>query len=662
MTTTMKRALFNKIYLLKDIISELHLTVRNNKIQQMKKQIYILACFLLFSGITLAQKNSLKKVNQLFEMKAYAEAAELYETKERTQEVLQNLGDSYYYNQAMQKAIKTYRELFVTYGDSLELETYFKYGQALKGVKNYKDADKYLSTYFQQSLNTNAFIEKLEKTTPHTFVLKQIENKNSKNDFGLSFYGENRVAFASDRNEENPSFAWNDLPYLDLYSATLTKAGKLEDILPFSKAINTESHESNATFSADGKTMYFNRTNSRRSKVDKARIAQIKIYKAEFVSETWTNVTALPFNIDDYSAEHPSLSKDGKTLYFASDIPGGFGGFDIYKVTVNEDGTYGVPENLGATVNTKHRDQFPFISDLGVLYFASNGHEGYGGLDVFRTNNVNGYFDKPVNLGGTINSNLDDFAYVVREKSDIGYVSSNRSGYDKLYGLKREENILTKYQVSGVVQDKNSKELLVGSLVTLFDDRNNVIQDTIVKDDATYLFEIEPNKKYKVRGTRKLYIPEDVEFSTDSEGKIQHDIFLSLESFADAEERVKENEKGDVQVELDKIYFDFDKSNIRQDAANTLAVLVNLMKKYPSMEVEVSAHTDARGRDEYNLSLSKRRAASTLEYLVSQGIQRNRLKSIGYGELQPLNECIKENICSDEDYDINRRCEFKILN
>jgi len=216
--------------------------------------------------------------------------------------------------------------------------------------------------------------------------------------------------------------------------------------------------------------------------------------------------------------------------------------------------------------------------------------------------------------------------------------------------------------VEGVVIDKNSKKILPGSLVTLFDNAGNVLQDSLVGIKADYLFKIEPNKKYKIRGTRKAYIPQDIEFSTDINGKIQHNIFLTLEAFADAEENVKQNEKGDVQVELDKIFFDFDKSKIRDDAAKTLTVLVDLMKKYPSMEVEVSAHTDARGNDQYNLDLSKRRAASTLEYLVSKGIERNRLKSIGYGEMQPLNQCTEESICKDEEYDINRRCEFTILN
>tara|TARA_R110001583_G_scaffold191770_1_gene357513 strand:- start:1779 stop:3662 length:1884 start_codon:yes stop_codon:yes gene_type:complete len=627
----------------------------------MKKQIYILASLLLVSGTTLAQKGSVKRADKLFEMRAYNQAAETYENQKRTQEVLQNLADSYYYNTSLQKAIKTYRELFVEYGDSIDIEYHFRFAQSLKGVKNYSEADKHLSRYYNKPINTSAFIETTKNITPHSFDLKQITSGNTSSDFGLSFY-DDKVVFASARNTESPLYSWNDLPYLDLYSATLSDDLVLKDITPFSEIINTDTHESSAVFTKDGKTMYFNRTNAEQKKLDKERIAHIKIYKAELVDGVWTNVTALPFTSDSYSTEHPALSKDEKTLYFASDMPGTLGSFDIYKVAINDDGTYGEPENLGETINTKHREQFPFISEFNVLYFSSIGHQGYGGLDVFRSNKVNDDFDKPVNLGSTINSNLDDFAYVVREKNNMGYVSSNRSGYDRLFGFAREINPLTIYQVEGIVQDLNSKALLGGSLVTLFDESDTVIQDTIVGDDARYIFKIEPNKKYKVRGTRKAYIPQDVEFSTDSKGKVQHNIYLSLESFADAEERVKENEKGNVQVELDKIFFDFDKSNIRKDAAATLNVLVDLMKKYPSMEVEVAAHTDARGADQYNLELSKRRAASTLEYLVSQGIERNRLKSIGYGEMQPLNDCVKEGICDDEQYDINRRCEFTILN
>lgn len=626
----------------------------------MKNQRYILASLLLISGMAIAQRGNIKKANKLFQKRAYNQAAEMYETKVRTQEVLQNLADSYYYNTNLQKAVKTYRELFVAYGDSIDIDYHFRFAQALKGVKDYKEADKHLSRYYNKRINTNAFIEALEKTTPHIFNLQQIQSENSSSDFGLSFYGD-KVVFASTRSSNNPSYSWNDLPYLNLYSATLNN-NELVNIKPFSEVINTSSHESNAVFTRDGKTMYFNRTNPNRNKIGEEQIAHIKIYKAELIDSVWTNVTPLPFTSDTYSTEHPTLSKDEKTLYFASDMPGTFGSFDIYRVTINDDGTYGTPENLGARINTKHREQFPFISEFNVLYFSSIGHQGYGGLDVFRSNIVNETFHAPVNLGSSINSHLDDFAYVINERSNTGYVSSNRSGYDKLYGFAREENMLTKYIVEGIVRDKKSGDLLPNALVTLFDESGTVINDTIVNNDAYYIFKTAPNKKYKIQGTRDTYIPHEIEFSTGANGKVEHILYLSLLSFKDIEERIEENEKGDYHVKLDKIYFDFNDSVIGDEAGEILSVLVDLMKKYPIMKIEVSAHTDVRGSDEYNLILSKRRAASTLEYLVSQGIERHRLESVGYGETKPLNECIEEGICTDEEYNVNRRCEFKILN
>ncbi|MFY0712440.1 OmpA family protein [Seonamhaeicola sp. NFXS20] len=626
----------------------------------MKKHTYILASLLLVSGIALAQKENIKRANKLFKMKAYTQAAKTYETKERTQEVLQNLADSYYYNTSLQKAIETYRELFVKYGDSIDIEYHFRFAQALKGVKNYKEADEHLSKYYNKPVNTLEFIEANNKITPHNFKLKEIVNEGSSSDFGLSFYGENKVVFASTRNTENPSYAWNELPYLDLYTATLTNSNTLINVQPFPEAINTSLHESNAVFTKDGKTMYFNRTNSTRKKTDEARIAHIKIYKAELINGEWTNVTALPFTSNSYSTEHPALSKDEKTLYFASDMPGTFGSFDIYKVAINDDGTYGEPENLGETINTKHREQFPFISEFNVLYFSSIGHQGYGGLDVFRSNMVNGGFDKPVNLGNIINSNLDDFAYVIKEKDNVGYVSSNRTGYDRIFSFSREENPLTKYLVEGVVQDKNSKKLLPGALVEIINQSNKTIKDTVVGENGYYVFKLEPNKLYKIRGTRQAYIEQELEFLTGNYGK-SHNIDINLESLVSVEERIHQNEKGELHVQLDKIYFNYNTSEITNEAAKTLDVLVDLMKKYPSMKVEIAAHTDARGSEQYNLNLSKQRAALVLEYLVNQGINKNRLKSVGYGETRPLNKCIKEGICDDEEYDINRRCEFTIL-
>ncbi|TCK67581.1 WD40 repeat protein [Winogradskyella wandonensis] len=628
--------------------------------QNMKQYILLLGSFIFACNVCVAQKERLNRADKYFELKAYAKAAELYEKKEPSQQVLQNLGDSYYYNSNMQKAVKTYRELILDYTDSLDIEYYFKYAQSLKGVKNYKLADEYLTKYYNKIVNTKEFIERNRKSTPHVFKTKTIDNVSTYSDFGLTFFGKDKVAFASTRNENNPAFVWNDLPYLDIYSATL-KDGKLENIIPFSDVINTSSHESNPVFSKDGKTMYFNRTDDTKTKTEEGRVAQVKLYKAELINNEWSNVMVLPFSSDEYSTEHPSLSKDGKILYFSSDMPGSIGSFDIYKVAINDDGTYGEPQNLGRTVNTKHREQFPYISDNDVLYYSSNGLIGFGGLDIFRTQFVDNVYTLPTNLGSTVNSNLDDFSFVINEADDMGYFSSNRSGTDKMYSYTREENILTKYMVEGVIRDKNSKAPLAGAKVVLLDDKGNVLQEKTTTKDASYLFKLDPDINYVVKGTSDAYIPQEIKFTTGKDGEIYHNINLELESFSDAEERVKQDETGRVMVQIDKIFFNFNSYKIQPEAAQKLDVLVNLMKKYPSMEVEVSAHTDARGSDDYNLSLSEKRAASTLEYLVSQGIQKSRLTSIGYGETKPLNKCVREGICKDEEYDINRRCEFKVL-
>ncbi len=616
---------------------------------------------MLFVATSLnAQNLNLKKTNRLFKNQAYKEAIENYENLKQSENVLKNLGDSYYYTGDMAKAAFTYSKIEDNYGAIEDYNRIYRYAQALLALEDYGKADGYLLYYHGKDWNTSEYLKELAKKTPHNFKVATVNNQGTNSDFGMTFMNNNKVVFASSRNLDRPVYAWNGLPYLDLYTATLDQYGTLGSIQPLT-GLNTNLHESNAVFTNNGTVMYFNRNNENRVKIDDQRVSNMKIYKAELIESKWSNVQALPFNNEMYSIQHPAVSNDGSTLYFSSDMPGGYGEFDLYKVSINEDGTYGEPVNLGEEINTPHLDQFPYISEINTLYYATNGKQGVGGLDIHRSNLVDGIYDRPVNLGTTINSSRDDFAFIINEKLNKGYFSSNRSGIDKLYQTVREENILTKYAINGVVQDSISGRLLPGSLVSLLDEHEILIDDMIVGKDAKYSFKLDPNKKYTIRGTRKLYIPQDVQFSTDKNGSISHDIYLTLLSYQDAEVTIKPDRKGDVQVELDQIFFDFDKAIIKPSAARTLNNLVEIMKKYPAMYIEVSSHTDVRGPSEYNLELSKKRAVSTLEYLVSRGIERRRLRSIGYGEMQPLNNCVSEGICSEEDYRINRRCEFKIV-
>ncbi|NQY04729.1 MAG: OmpA family protein [Flavobacteriaceae bacterium] len=637
----------------------------------MKK--YIISTFLivLCTSTGLAQRWELNKANRLFEKRAYLEAAEIYERSDKDVNTLRNLGDCYYLNTKMDEAVKWYGTLVKNYESQIDYQYFFRYSQALKGVKRYEEADQWMEKYEDAIANdaslqnTLEYMAKVDADVPYIYTPVNSETNSEYSDFGTSFFGDDKVIYASANKTGNTSskiYKWNDQPYLDLYVAKIDSEGNIVDPKPL-EDLNSPTHDALAVISKDGNTMYFSRTNEKKVKVNEEKVANIKIFKAELIDNKWTNIESLPFNSDEYSCGHPALSHDGKKMYFTSDMPGSIGSLDIFEVDINEDGTFGTPKNLGPNINTTKRDEFPYMSDYNILYFASNGHLGLGNLDIFYSALEESKFGKPKNLGSSVNSSLDDFSFIINEETDKGFFSSNREGAkdDDIFQFRRKEYIKPVYLVEGVVTDKNTGEVLPNSLVTLLDENNNVIADTIVKADGKYIFHLDPNQKYKVRGTRKLYIPDEQNFSTDSEGRIQHNIELELELYSDAEGNIV-TENGDTVIKLEKIYFDFDKWDIKPAAAKILDGLVEVMKKYPNMIIEISAHTDCRGGLDYNLDLSHKRAKSTLDYVVSQGIDVSRLKSIGYGEMQPLNKCVREGICTEAEYDVNRRCEFKLLN
>ncbi|RZJ35515.1 MAG: hypothetical protein EOO51_05080 [Flavobacterium sp.] len=623
----------------------------------MKKFLYII--LIVFSALHVqGQKITVKQADKLFAKKMYVKAAEMYEQLGQSRKVLQNLGDSYYNNFQMKDAAKAYGQLFFSFKDSLTPEYYFKYAHALMGTGDYEKADPIMSEYVKYKVDSPKFIANLKRNLPYEYIVQPMAKNTTNGDFGISFYGD-KVAFASLRNASKKSYGWNEKPYLDLFSASVNDKGLLTNIQPFPETINTKTHESSPTFSKDGKIMYFNRTNSKRVEVNGEKVANIQIYKAEFIDGQWKNITKVPFSNDNYSTEHPVLTRDGKRLYFSSDMPGSIGSFDIYYVDINDDGTFGAPQNMGATINTIHREQFPYISDDGtVLYFASDGHQGFGGLDIFSSKAYDGVFAKPVNLGETLNSGMDDFAYILDENKNTGYFASNRKGGDNLYSFTRIDNEES-YFVEGEVRDKNTKDLLPGTTVTLYDEHGKLIAQVLAGSLAEYGFITEPNTKYRIEAARDFYIPHSEEFVTNDEGKLHYTIELFMECYDDAEEIITKRQDGKVQIVLENIYFDLNKWDIKPEAARILNGLLEILTKYPKMEIELGAHTDSRASTTYNLLLSNKRAASTLEYLVKNGIDRKRLRSRGYGESTPLVKC--GNNCTEQEHSINRRCEFIIL-
>lgn len=621
-------------------------------------KLYILLAALITGYLCSAQS---KKADGLYENRAYVEAAELYAELPKTAVNLEKLGDCYYYNSEFDKAYLAYKQVYDLKKDSeLSTDFYFKFFDVLKGTRKYDEADEISSLHLDNPINTDGFKSLLKRIIPYEYKIKSLTDDLGGSNFGVGIYGE-QIVFASSKNLKNPNYDWNNEPYLDLYKGTVTFGNEitLDSIEPFNKKINTtKQHESNAVFTKDGKTMYFSRNLKNRIDLDFTKIAVVSIFKADFKDDKWTNVAPLSFTSDTYSTMHPALNADETRLYFSSDMPNTLGSYDIFYVDILGDNSFGEPVNLGPNINTARREQFPFVSKDSTLYYASNGKNGFGGLDLFSSSfKKNKYLDA-LNLGESINTEMDDFGLVVVDSLNTGYLSSNRSGSDNIYTFERisTERI---YTIEGVVTDKVTGKILPNTTVTLFDEDGNVVDEQIVDENGRYQLNTKPNQNYSVEGFQPKYIPQIEFFDTNDKGNIEFNIELEIESYKDAEEIVTDDAEGNTFIELENIYFDFAKWDIRPQAANTLDVLVALLVKYPRMEIQLGAHTDSRSTFEFNMDLSEKRARATLEYLVENGISRERLTSKGYGETKPLVPCGDN--CTETEFSINRRCEFLIL-
>ncbi|WP_417876654.1 OmpA family protein [Winogradskyella sediminis] len=623
-------------------------------------QLYISLTALVIGFLGFSQSAS--KANILYENRAYVEAAEIFVSLPKTADNLEKLGDCYYYNSEFENAYKAYKQVYdLKISTELSKDFYFKYFQVLKGTKNYEKADEISTNHLKDTINTTELKALLKKIVPYKYELKNLTENVGGSSFGVGLYND-KIIFASTKNIENPNYKWNGKPYLDLYQGVVSTKDDnitLDSIQPLNDEINAiKQHESNAVFTKDGKTMYFSRNLKKRIDLDSTKIAVVSIFRAELIDNEWTNVEPVSFSSETYSTMHPALNSDETRLYFSSDMPNSLGSFDIFYVDVYADNSFGTPINLGEKVNTIRREQFPFIAKDSTLYFSSNGKHGFGGLDIFASGVKNNTFLEALNLGETINSEKDDFAFVVIDSINTGYISSNRSGLDNIYTFKRIENERT-YYIEGLVTDKVTGEILPNTTVTLFDKDGNVIAEQLVGEDGRYRLPTQPSQEYSVEGFQPKYIPQVEFFDTNDKGNIEFNIELEIESYKDAEDIVTDDDKGNTFIELENIYFDFAKWDIKPQAARTLDVLVALLTKYPRMEIQLGAHTDSRASYEFNMDLSEKRAAATLEYLVENGISRARLTSKGFGETQPIVPCGDN--CTETEYSINRRCEFLIL-
>lgn len=643
----------------------------------MKVKILIYTAFLSSVSFgVMAQKAILSRAEKQYDQYAYIDAIAIYEKVAengyKDEKMFQRLGNAYYFNAELTKAVKWYDALFAL-NDQQEPEYYYRYAQSLKSNGNYAKSDKMLELFNEKVKtdtrgilfeNNKNYLEQIQANSGRFEILDAgINSKQS--DYGSTVFN-NKLVFASARDTGSvakKTFKWTNKSFTNLYTADLNADGNLQNPILLEKKINSKFNESTPVFTKDGKTMYFTRNNFLRGKKgkDDKRITLLKLYKADFVDDTWTNVVELPFNSNQFSVAHPALSIDEKKLYFASDMPGTLGQSDLYSVTINADGTFGKPENLGSQINTEGRETFPFISGDNELYFASDGRPGLGGLDIFVAKIMEDTsFDRVQNIGEPINTKFDDFAFIIDNKTRKGFFSSNKEGgigNDDIYKFTETKKLDCEKKLSGTIVDADTNQPVSDAKIILLDDNFQQITEITSGAYGTYTFDVKCSKTYHIRVAKQDYETNENSITINpSDDKSKLDVKL--------EKQIKQIGVGtDLAKTFDIpiIYFDLDKSFIRREAAFDLEKVLAVMKKYPNMKIDVRSHTDSRQTQKYNITLSNKRAKATIRWFIQNGISASRITGKGYGESQLVNKCSDNVPCTEEDHQVNRRSEFVIV-
>ncbi|MUH35917.1 flagellar motor protein MotB [Zobellia amurskyensis] len=644
----------------------------------MKKTRYIFCSLALMAMVSQAQGKKIKKADTKFTNYSYASAIQSYEDLVEDgyteEEIFKNLGNANYLNANYQEASNWYGQLFQLGITDIDPEYMYRYAQTLKSLEKYTASDVWMNKFKtarsndQRALafgNNEDYLEQIEERSGR-YELKNLALNSKVSDFAPSFYGKDLV-FSTARDSGRISkniHRWNNGAFLNLYRAKGDDQGNFTSLEKLDRKLNRKTHESSTAFTKDGQTMYFTRNNSDNGKFsrDEEGISRLKIYRADLIDEELGNIVELPFNGDSYSVAHPTLNNDETKLYFASDMPGTAGESDIFSVEINKDGTFGAPQNLGPQINTEARETFPFVTGSDILYFSSDGHPGLGGLDVFATDLKNDS-GKVINVGRPLNGEEDDFSYIVNEETKKGYFASNREGglgNDDIYGFLEKEplDFTCHTNITGVVKDKKTGDLLANASIKVYDTQKNLVASS--ETDANGAFAMEGNCEdgnYRVVATKTDYDEGDKIFATvnakDATG-IEVVLAQSDKSAPVGTDLAK-------YLNIEPIYFDFDKHFIREDARISIDKVLAYLREYPNVKVQVRSHTDSRANDGYNMQLSTSRAKSTAAYLVEQGIPEGRISFEGFGETQLTNDCSNGVPCTKEQHQMNRRSEFIVV-
>lgn len=649
----------------------------------------LLLILFCFSSCLITKQT--KTGETLFAEKQYALAADLLQSefnKESEPSIKAKkaflIAECYRFNSETEAAEKWYKTAFALNDDP---RSQYLYGQMQKSNEKYTEAAATFTEYLKESPFDDQARSEVEacnlaqqwKTTESGTTITNVEALNSPAyDYAPVFFGKNGLVFTSDRSDAagNNIYGWTGEKFSDLFTSSKDEKGNFGAPVPFSEVLNSAYNEGAACFSKDFSECYFTRCGSNQTMND-----YCKVFYSFRTDDTWSDPQAVPIFNDSTNVSQPFLSADGNELYIAADVDGGYGGKDIYVLTKTSEG-WSNPLNLGPNVNTTGEETFPYLAEDGRLYFASNGQMGMGGLDIFVASRIKNQWGNVQNLKSPINSGADDLAIIfdkVNPKDQYkiksqGFFVSNRpqgKGHDDIYYFTEEK--VKVYMVTGDVVEKIfEKENNPNSLITGFaplvaidvtintlDEKGNVVPKTqqVIKTDknGAFRFKAEAEKTYKMSASKTDYFSKSETASTIGFTVIDKDTVTATARII--LDKIYKN----VQVNLSNIYYDYNKADIREDAAKVLDTLITLLNENPGVQVEFGSHTDSRGKDAYNLRLSQARAQSVVDYLVLKGIDPLRLTAKGYGETQPVNECVNGVKCTEEQFQENRRTTFKVL-
>lgn len=624
-------------------------------------------------GVTDVKSTKELKGDKYYFVYSFDKAIDAYANeKELTAEGQRKLAKSYSTMNQYIQSEETYSKLINTSAGVLP-EDYYNYAMVLKMDGNYEEANKQLDKFAELKpvdLRAKDYIANKEGLynlvkDNGNFKIAHLDLNTDAQDFGTSYY-KDKIVFASTRTtklmpKESNS---NGKPFLNMYVAEVDN-NQLKTPENFDKTLNGKMNDGPASFNQESTFMAFTENNYDLKR--KELVVKLEIYFRTYTDNKWSNPEPFILNNKEYSVGHPSLSLDGNSMYFVSDMPGGFGGTDIYKITKDEKGTWGKPENLGTKINTESDELFPFFEEnKGVLFFSSNGRFGLGGLDIFMCAVNDNKIGAVVNAGAPLNTQYDDFAVIVDKNSNKGYFSSNRiggNGDDDIYSVDILMLNIGK-KIIGLAKDKNGTPI-PKTFITLRNDKGNIEDTLTTKDDASFAFLVESDKSFKLIGKKVNYIDGDSITNTfGNEFIVKADVIL-LTKEEIIEQKIQVGTDLAIIFEFNPIYFDYHQYNIRPDAEIELNKMVKIMNEHPNLTVELTSHTDCRSSKAYNQKLSERRASASAEYIKKRITKPERISGKGFGETRLVNGCACEDTvvsdCSEEEHQKNRRTEFIIV-